>query len=75
MKNKIYETSELSLAAFLIMNGLVLIKAKKNDNGRFSFEIENPNENAEALAIEYLNSDFAKFDNHVRSLKKIIYVR
>ncbi len=75
MTNKIFETSELSLAAFLIMRGLPLIKAKKNDNGRFSFEIDNSSLTAEKLALEYINGEFCKFDNHVRSLKKIIYVR
>jgi hypothetical protein len=70
-----FETSDLSLAAFLVMSGLTLITAKKNEFSKFIFVLEDPDYRATQLALEYINSDFCKFDNHVRSIKKLIYTK
>jgi hypothetical protein len=68
-----YETSDLALAAYLTFRGLKLVSASRLPSGRFQFIIENPDGNADALSLEYFSSDFCKFDNQVRSLKKILY--
>lgn len=68
-----YETSDLALAAYLTFRGLKLASASRLPSGRFQFIIENPDGNADALSLEYFSSDFCKFDNQVRSLKKILY--
>lgn len=73
MDNKNFETSDLSLAAYLVMNGLALVKASKAVNGKFEFELEDPEGKAMQLQLEYINSDFCKFDNQVRTLKKMLY--
>jgi hypothetical protein len=71
----IFETSDLSLAAFLVMKGLELKTAQKLNNGKFLFIINDSNSEAKKLALEYINSDFCKFDNNIRSIKKIIYTK
>lgn len=70
-----FTTSDLPLAAFLVIKGLNLVKAKKSHGGKFEFVIEDPDEEAEALSIEYINSDFCKFDNQIRSIKKLLYTK
>ena len=68
-----YETSDLALAAYLTFRGLKLISAKKLPSGRFQFVIEDDQGQADALSLEYFSSDFCRFDNQVRSLKKLLY--
>lgn len=68
-----YETSDLALAAYLTFRGLKLISAKKLASGRFQFIISDENGEADALSLEYFSSDFCRFDNQVRSLKKLLY--
>jgi hypothetical protein len=57
------------------MKGLVLITARKAGGGKFLFVLEDPTHIAGKLALEYVNSDFCKFDNHIRSIKKLIYTK
>lgn len=75
MEVKKFETSDLPLTAFLVMKGLVLVTAKRIGNGKFLFVLEDPDSIADKLALEYINSDFCKFDNHIRSIKKLIYTK
>lgn len=75
MEEKIFVTSDLPLAAYLVIKGLQIQKAKKASGGKFEFILDDPDEIAEGLAIEYINSDFCKFDNTIRSIKKILYTK
>ena len=75
MENDKFETSDLPLTAFLVMKGLVLVTARKVNGSKFLFVLEDPDELADKFALEYVNSDFCKFDNHIRSIKKLIYTR
>mgnify|MGYP001172269340 CR=1 FL=1 len=70
---KEFITSDLALAAYLTFKGLKLINAEKLPTGRFKFVIDNTDETADALSLEYFSSDFSKFDNQLRSLKKLLY--
>lgn len=75
MEEKTFVTSDLPLAAYLVIKGLQIQKAKKVSGGKFEFILDDPDEVAEGLAIEYINSDFCKFDNTIRSIKKILYTK
>ena len=68
-----YNTSDLSIAAYLMMKGMKLLNAYRGSNGQFMFEFEDPNGDGVRLAIEFTNSECAVYDNHVRNLKKILY--
>ena len=68
-----YSTSDLSLAAFLLMKGLRLKDAKKISSGKFNFSFDDPDDRAKKLALDFVNSEFCEFDNQVRNLKKLIY--
>jgi hypothetical protein len=67
--NNTFETSDLSLAAFLKVKNFKLLKVSKESSGRFLFTFEDTG-NAEELAIEFTNSEFASYDSALRALKK-----
>ena len=72
---KEYSTPDLSFAAFLLMKSVRLISANKLGSGKFNFTIDDPDQRCQELAIVFLNSEFAEYDNHVRNLKRMIYSR
>ena len=69
----IYKTSDLSIAAYLMMKGVKLLNADRAPNGQFMFEFDDPDSKGVQFAIEFAGSDCAVYDNHVRNLKKILY--
>ena len=66
-----YITSDIALAAYLKLRGLKLIGCERQD--KFVFEFEDPEKQAEALALDFANSEIRRYDDEMRSLKKIIY--
>lgn len=75
MNENIFVTSDLPLAAYLVIRGLELQTARKIPGGKFEFVLEDSGKMAEKLSIEYINSEFCKFDNTIRSIKKILYTK
>ena len=73
MISKIYITSDIAIAAFLMMKGMKLLSAKRERNGRFRFEFDNTHQEADQYAVEFANSESAKFDAHVKNLKNLIF--
>lgn len=69
----LYKTSDLSIAAYLMMKGLKLNNAYRESTGQFMFEFEDPDKKGVMFAIEFAGSECAVYDNHVRNLKKILY--
>jgi len=67
-----YTTSDIGIAAYLQLCGIQLLQCHRRPDGRFFFEFVNPEE-CKAKSIEFLSSDFCKFDNIVRNLKKILF--
>ena len=72
-KMKEFQTSDLSLAAYLLMKGMKLKKADKTPSGKFIFLFSDPDDSGQTLAVSFLNSEFCEYDNHVRNLKKVLY--
>ena len=70
-----FHTSDLSLAAYLSMMGLKILRAEKDQNNKFNFIFEDPNSLAPSYAVSFLNSEFSKYDNHLRNLKKMLYIK
>ena len=67
-----YVTSDIGIAAFLQLSGFTMIECKRLASGRFYFEFEEVEE-CKKKSLEFLSSDFCKFDNNVRNLKKILF--
>jgi hypothetical protein len=70
-----FKTSDLSLSAYLSMMGLKIIKAEKDSNNKFIFEFEDPEDLAKNYSISFLKSDFIKYDNSLRNLKRMLYLK
>ena len=67
-----YSTSDIALAAYLKLKGLKLIKCERLEN-KFLFVFEDVDSQAEFYSLEFINSDIRKYDDEMRSLKKVLY--
>ena len=68
------ETTNLPFAAFCYMRGLRIVRASENrgrGNVEYSFGFDDPEGQWDALNFEYVNSESARFDNAVRTLKQL----
>lgn len=70
---KSFITSDIAIAAYLMMKGMKIIDARREKGGKFYFEFDDVNGEGDKYAIEYVNSESAKFDSHVKNLKNIIF--
>ena len=69
---KEYVTNDLSFAAYLLMNGVTLLKAKKlGKSYKFHFNVINAQINR--IQVDWANSEASRFDAAVRDLKKILF--
>jgi|TARA_E500000305_G_C3987829_1_gene220349 hypothetical protein len=66
-------TSDIGIAAYLQLKGFKLLRCERRQNGRFHFEFEEVDDQCKDLSFEFLSSDFCKFDNIVRNLKKVLF--
>jgi len=66
----VFETSDLGTAAFLLTKGCELVVAS-NERSRYSF-IFVGNKKCKQLAIEYVNSDFSRFDSALKNLRNLV---
>jgi len=67
-----YVTNDMSFAAYLIMNGIPILRAEKLTGRTFRFEFYST-EDIEKLKLSYVTSESARFDDHVRKLKRLVY--
>ena len=68
-----YVTSDIGIAAYLQLQGTKLLNCKRLPSGKFYFEFEDHDNQCKMKSLEFLDSDFCRFDNLVRNLKKILY--
>jgi hypothetical protein len=69
---KMYETSDISISAYLAMRGLTLLVAQKVGN-KFRFIFDDQHGLAERYEREYLASDFPRYDASMRQIKRRLY--
>lgn len=68
-----FNTSDIGIAAFLQLKGIKLKECKRLESGKFHFSFDDPEDKCKQYSLEFLDSDFCKFDNNVRNLKKILF--
>ncbi len=68
-----FTTSDIGIAAYLQLKGVNLIRCRRLDSGKFHFEFDDRSGECHALSLEFLNSEFSRFDNNVRNLKKVLF--
>tara|TARA_B100000683_G_C12142492_1_gene412419 strand:+ start:186 stop:416 length:231 start_codon:yes stop_codon:yes gene_type:complete len=73
MNNKSFITHDLSVAAFLLMKGHIIVRADKSGNrGQFVFEFEDHDGGVRKDSLKFLTSEFSLYDNYLRSLRNMI---
>jgi hypothetical protein len=73
LENSNYITSDIGIAAFLQLHGIKLVNCKRLESGKFYFEFEDSAGVCKSKSLDFLESDFCKFDNIVRNLKKVLF--
>jgi hypothetical protein len=67
-----YFTSDITLAAFLVMKGVPLLESNRGGK-RFEFLFDSTNFDTDSLVSEYVRLEYSKFDSSMRLLKKRLY--
>ena len=68
-----YRTRDISLAAYLAERGLTMISARRNPtSGHFEFALEDPEDQAEGLAVEWSNSCCRRHEQRIMSNKALL---
>jgi hypothetical protein len=67
-----YETNDLALAAFLLIKGFPIQDAFISQSGVYVFKFQDVNGKIPQVAIEFINSECARFDAQIKNLKKIL---
>lgn len=65
-----YSTADLGLAAYLLTKGACLLSAGR-EKGRYKF-VFSQSQACKTLAVAYVNSEFARFDSHLKNLKNLV---
>ena len=68
-----FTTSDIGIAAYLQLKGFKLVECRRLETGKFHFSFNDPNSECQGKSLEFLDSDFCRFDNNVRNLKKILF--
>lgn len=69
---KTYTTSDLSLAAYLLLHGLTLKSAQKS-TGKFEFILFDPDDKSEGLSLAFIGSQFSVYDGYLRTLRGMLH--
>lgn len=72
LKNSIFVTNDLSVAAFLLTHGYRVTKATKEVSGRYLFEIEDHDGKANDVSLSFLSSECFRYDGFVRMLRNML---
>ena len=71
---RVQQTTDLAFAAFALMSGLAVRRAEECRKGKaneYSFAFDDPDGRWDTLHVDFANSQALRFDNAVRSLKKL----
>lgn len=67
-----FTTSDIALAAYLLMKGLPIISAAKVRN-KFAFTFDDKNSLAKSLSQEYITTEHPQYDAAMRQIKRMLY--
>jgi len=65
-----FKTSDLGLAAYILMNGVEIIEIK--NTRPYTFIFKNTDDTCNKLSVEFLNSESSKFDDSMKKIKLIL---
>lgn len=65
-----YKTNDLAVAAYLLMRGKKLLNTSiEPTSGKYVFLFEDSDDNARAMAIQFLSSECFIYDSYIRMLR------
>ena len=67
---KKYITNDMSIAAYLLMNGCQITKVEKGSP--YVFEFDDDGKKCEKIALQFLTSECSKYDGYLRMLRGLI---
>ena len=68
---KKYSTSDIGLASYIMLKGGKLISASRS-SGAYEILFDNTDSKCETYAVEYLNSEFTKYDMYSKNLRLLL---
>ncbi len=68
---KVFCTSDIAIAAFLITKGFSVTSVSKDQKGQFFFEFKNEEE-IQKVALDFLSSECFSFDSNMRMLRSLL---
>ena len=71
VRQEMYLTSDISIAAYLLTKGHTIIEVKKDQRGQYFFQFTE-SEQIKKDALLFLNSDCAKYDSNMRLLRSLL---
>ena len=71
MDRETYITSDISIAAFLLVKGNQIVSVKKDQKGQYFFSFVK-NESIEKEALSFLSSECSVYDNQMRLLRSLL---
>ena len=72
----IWSTTDMSMAAWMFQNGIKIASIEGLERrNEFEFRFKDPEERCKELSIDFLNSEAHKFDQSMRTLKKMCFGR
>ena len=81
MDENVFKTTDLALCAYIKMRSQVdntvkmkFLKYRKiNESRKIEFSLSDPDNQADNVTVEFLNSESKQFDSEVRDLKKLLF--
>ena len=74
MSSKIYETSDIGLASYLMLKGIKLISASRGPGG-YQIKFDDSQSACSAHTVDYVNSDFLRYDTYSKNLRILLKTR
>ena len=71
MDREVYVTSDISIAAFLLVKGNIINSVSKNERGQFFFQFVKT-DTIEKEALSFLSSECSQYDNQMRLLRSLL---
>ena len=74
MKSTTYETSDIGLASYLMLKGIKLVSAKRGPGG-YQIKFDDSLGSCASHAVDYVNSDFLRYDTYSKNLRILLKTR
>ena len=71
MERETYTTSDISIAAYLLVKGHQIVNVEKNEKGQYFFSFKK-NEKIEIDSLSFLSSECSQYDNQMRLLRSLL---